>query len=135
MRMRMLAGMIGAAALLSAAGSAAAQVVVIELGEAAQAGAAQDPGLSDPQLAGGPEARAAWVSSLATASAYDPLFSPYLGWEGPSVESRPVIRYDVEFNAGVLPEPASWGMMLAGFFGAGFLLRRYKQQMQAAWPA
>ena len=53
-----------------------------------------------------------------------------------ALQDEPAVAdYDVEFNAGVLPEPMSWGMMIIGFFGAGWLLRRHKQTMLAAWPA
>jgi hypothetical protein len=133
MGIRALAGLV-AALSLCAAGDAAAQIVVFERGGEMLF---QDVLSHDAYLEGGAQPASDWVHALDDAEPFvvDPLAGPFIGWSGLPMTQQPVIHYSVGANAGVLPEPAAWGMMLVGFFGAGFLLRRYKAQMMAAWPA
>ena len=128
---RMVAGMMAAAAMACAAGGAAAQVVVFERGGEMLTPV---PFLTGSEPLDGTE-ETAWVKALGASEPFvvDPLHGPFVGWNGVP-EPRTVAHYRVGVNAGVLPEPAVWGMMLVGFFGAGFLLRRYKHEMMAAWP-
>lgn len=42
------------------------------------------------------------------------------------------IQYVRNLASGRLPEPGAWVMMLVGFGGAGFLLRRSRRQARAA---
>lgn len=42
------------------------------------------------------------------------------------------IQYVRNLASGRLPEPGAWAMMLIGFGGAGFLLRRSRRQARAA---
>ena len=145
---RALAGGLIAAAVLAGAGGAAARAqdppgepvqydaagwadAAAILAELVSGGApvASDPLLTDPLTAD---------DQLLGAAAFQPDPPPYairFDAVNGAYDAAPVVNYAVEFNAGVLPEPFTWGMMIIGFFGAGFLLRHCKEQMLAAWPA
>lgn len=160
---RSLAGAIAAAAMLAGAGGADAQILNLDAETSSFArfdaaswadaavivgqlvenpAAAQAPAVFDPfadGLGGSGSGSSLWILGP---DADAPPPGAAGGFElgrayraAAAAQDQPeVAAYDVEFNAGVLPEPASWGMMIVGFLGAGWLLRRHKQAMLAAWP-
>lgn len=56
------------------------------------------------------------LTTLSFQGAIDPFTSNFQPWNLDDVS--------VEAVGGVVPEPATWALMLSGFFGAGVLLRR-----------
>lgn len=77
----------------------------------------------------------AFVNSLLTPAATDPIASGKVSWECqnsfqcPATESQfsgSAIRYLSGAASTAVPEPAAWAMMLVGFSGLGALLRRQR---------
>jgi len=53
-------------------------------------------------------------------------------WDSNNFDNSGSISADVTAAAGVVPEPATWGMMILGFGMAGAMFRRRRQLLQAA---
>ena len=133
---RIIAGAF-AAALLASPGAAAAMVAELDAPSVGETAPIVDPLAMDVLVAPatGPELSIiGYLDGRPYVMGRDAWGVAYVSWGAAPAQPPPPAAYDVEFNAGVLPQPASWAMMMIGFFGAGWLLRRFKDQMAAAWP-
>jgi hypothetical protein len=79
-----------------------------------------------------------WAEALGGPSIGSEMFNahrsvgPGCGDGGPHCGPWTDIHTDFAFRITAVPEPATWAMMLTGFFGAGAFLRRSRRSLAAA---